>query len=317
MIESIVLKSSNKNTLSNIVDNQDFFRQFINYLDIKSSSVSTYTRALKRFADWLKNKNILHPTRDDIIAYRNELKEKLKPTTVQIYISVVRQFFQWCQTQGYYNNVADHVKGCKIEQNHKKDYFTSSQIKSILEGIDVKTNIGVRDYAIVSLMATCGLREIEVIRANIEDLQTKGDNTVLYVQGKGKDERTDFVIIPPQVEQNIKKYLRTRCNTNSKSPLFQSFTRRTKAAKDKRLTTRTVSQLCKKYFIKAGYDSDRLTAHSLRHTAITLSLIANDGDLRQAQMFARHSNMNTTQIYAHDLEKQDNKCSRLVADMIF
>lgn len=66
----------------------------------------------------------------------------------------------------------------------------------------------------------------------------------------------------------------------------------------------------------AGYDSDRLTAHSLRHTAITLSL-KNGESLQEVQQFARHTNINTTLIYAHNLEREQNTCSNTISNSIF
>ena len=83
------------------------------------------------------------------------------------------------------------------------------------------------------------------------------------------------------------------------------------------MTTRSISGVCKEAMKAAGYNSERLTAHSLRHTAVTLALIANGGNIQEAQQFARHANISTTQIYAHNLEKQNNTCSRLVASEIF
>ena len=88
-------------------------------------------------------------------------------------------------------------------------------------------------------------------------------------------------------------------------------------SKGQGMSTRSISGVCKEAMIRAGYDSDRLTAHSLRHTAVTLALIANGGNIQEAQQFARHANIATTQIYAHNLEKQNNQCSRLVAASIF
>ncbi len=57
----------------------------------------------------------------------------------------------------------------------------------------------------------------------------------------------------------------------------------------------------------AGFDSERLTAHSLRHTAITQALLAGS-PLQEVQQFARHSSINTTQVYAHNLDRLQGSC---------
>ena len=68
--------------------------------------------------------------------------------------------------------------------------------------------------------------------------------------------------------------------------------------------------------VNSGYQSDRLTAHSLRHTAVTLA-IKSGRSLAEAQQFARHKDISTTQVYNHSLEKMENKCSASVANAIF
>ena len=70
----------------------------------------------------------------------------------------------------------------------------------------------------------------------------------------------------------------------------------------KKLTTRTISQIAKDAMIAIGLNDTRLTAHSLRHTAITFSLLAG-ATTQEARLLARHSNINTTLIYAHNINR--------------
>ena len=184
--------------------NADVFSRFIMFIDAKHKTIETYSRALKQFIIYLQANGITKPTRADIIAYRDELKRTVKPATVQIYVIAVKQFFKWLHQEGLYSNVAENVKGAKIEKTHKKDALTTRQIKDVLAAIDLDTPTGKRDYAIFSLMVTGGLRTIEVSRANIEDIRTVGDSSVLYIQGKGKDEKADYVKLPAPVEKAIR-----------------------------------------------------------------------------------------------------------------
>lgn len=292
----------------------ELYRQFIAYLDAKPKTVQTYTRALRQFANWTRANGIQRPTFEDIKAYREELMQTHKPTTVQAYIFTVRRFFEWTESVGLYPNVAGKIKGARIDREHKKDYLTSEQVKAVMQGIDRTTLQGKRNYAIVALMITGGLRDIEVARATVEDLRTSGNNTVLFLQGKGRDEKTDYVIIPEQTERAIREYLRERGKTMPTDPLFTSLSNNSTG---KAMTTRSISEVAKQSMVQAGYDSERLTAHSMRHTAVTLALIANGGNIQEAQQFARHADISTTMIYAHNLERQNNQCSRLIADSVF
>jgi len=292
---------------------EDLYQRFISYVDASPKTVQTYTRAIRQFAKWLSLNGITQPTREDVIAYREQLKEDHKPTTVQNYIVATRLFFQWTAQEGLYPNVAEHIKGAKLDRNHKKDYLTSRQVKKVLETAKEESIQGLRDYAILALMFTGGLRTVEVSTANIEDLRTSGDNEVLYLQGKGHEEKTDYVKLMPEVEDAIRAYLKARGTADPTEPLFVSTSNNSRG---KRLSTRTISGIVKEAFESAGYDSDKLTAHSTRHTAVTLALMGGQ-KLEDVQQFARHKNLATTLIYAHNIDRAKNNCEATIAKAIF
>lgn len=311
-MEALAIRQDN--TLqSEATISEALYLRFLEYLDASPKTVDTYSKAIRQLLRFLAERGITQPRREDIIAFRDYLKEGHKPTTVQNYIIAVRLFFQWLGQEGIYPDVAQHIKGAKLTKEHKKDYLTSSQVKAVLKKIDRKTPQGRRDYAIFSLMVTGGLRDIEVHRANIEDLRTLGDSTVLYLQGKGREERAEYVKVPPQVEKAIRASLADRESTDGKLPLFISLSNNSFGD---RISTRSISGLVKTSLRSAGYDSDRLTAHSLRHTAVTLSLLGGNS-LQEVQQFARHANISTTQIYAHNLDRASNKCESTIAKAIF
>lgn len=312
MNEITVINSNSVVNTQNV--NMDLIEAFINYIDAAPKTVTTYSKALKQLFNYFSFNGISQPTREDIIAFKEELKATgHKPTTVQNYIAAAKVFFRWTAQEGYYPNIAEHIKGAKLNREHKKDYLTSRQVKDILSNIEVDTLQGLRDYAILLLMVTGGLRTIEVIRANVEDLRTVGDFTVLYVQGKGREEKAEYIKINFQTEKAIRAYLVMRGKVNGNEPLFTSLSNKNKG---ERLTTRTIRGLVKDRLKNAGYDSDRLTAHSLRHTAVTLSLLAGK-PLEEVQQFARHANLATTMIYNHSLDKAKNGCSEAIENAIF
>lgn len=311
----LYLDAENPNALvSQPKVSQALFDRFVAYLDVAPKTVETYKTNIKQFFTYLQNNGISSPTRDDVIAFRDTIKKTCKPTTVAGYIIALRQFFNWTASEGFYPNIADHVKGAKIDKNFKKDYFTSEQIRTILNNIDRNTPQGKRDYAMLLLMVSCGLRDIEVNRANIEDLRALGDNTVLYVQGKGHEEKSIFVKIPQPVEMAIREYLMERTNKQPSSPLFVSLSNH---AKDERLTTRSISRIAKNAFRSAGFDSERLTSHSLRHTGITLALLSGENfRLDEVQQYSRHASIDILQTYNHSLDAAKNTCSQVVCDTI-
>lgn len=291
----------------------NMLQDFANFIDASPCTVKAYCQGVKQLFGYLLEKGIRQPTRQDIVEYREELKISHKATTVQNYMVAIKIFFKWTASRGLYPNIAENLKGAKISREHKKDYLNSRQIRKLLSSIDTETISGKRDYAITSLMVTGGLRDTEVVNANIEDMRTLGDYTVLYLLGKGREEKAEYIKIVEPVEEAIRDYLKARGKVLPEDPLFVSHSNKNING---RLTTRSVSRICKNALVDAGYNTDRLTAHSLRHTAVTLALLGGKS-LQEAQQFARHSNIATTQIYAHNLDRMKNDCEEVVAKAIF
>lgn len=291
----------------------DLFVRWVNYLDVAPKTVETYTKAVRQFWRYIRTNNIEHPTRETIISYRDKLKEAHKPTTVQSYLAAVRLFFQWTNQEGLYPDIATRVKGAKIDRTHKRDYLTSKQVGKLLSAINRKDLRGLRDYAMLSLMVTTGLRTISISRANIGDIRVIGDDQVLYHQGKGHEEKADYVKLAEPVEDAIHQYLQARGETNPSLPLFGSIAHRNEGA---RMTTRSISRIVKGRMQDVGLNRDRLTAHSLRHTAATLNLL-NGGSLAETQQLLGHSNINTTMIYSHAIERANNKSEQRISKAVF
>jgi len=291
----------------------ELLNRWIAYLDTTPKTVDTYKKAMKQFVLWLESKGINEPIRADIIAYRDELKAKHKPSTVQLYVAAVKLFFRWTEQESLYPNIADHIKGAKIDKEHKKDPLTSSQAGKVLCGIDRTSTKGKRDYAILALMITTGLRTVSVINADIGDIRTVADDTVLWYKGKGHDEKNVYVKLTEPVETAIREYLQARGEHSQEQPLFASESNRNSNG---RMTTRSVSRLVKNHLADVGLVSDRLTAHSLRHTAATLNLLQG-GSIIETQQLLNHSNINTTMIYAHALERANNNSESRITAAIF
>ena len=292
---------------------ENLLERWGSFLDVSPRSKEEYCKSVKMFMLYLADKGESRPTRETIVEWRDSLKESHKATTIQAYLTAVKLFFRWTAQEGLYPNIADHVKSVKVATGHKKDYLTSKQSHKVLSSISTDTLKGLRDYAIVGLMLTTGVRTIEVTRADIADLRTVGDCTVLFVQGKGRTEKAEYVKIAPKVEDAIRAYLNARGTTDDKEPLFASTSRNNYG---QRMTTRSIRAIAKGSMVEAGFNSDRLTAHSMRHTAGTLALLSG-ASTREVQQLLRHSNINTTMIYAHELDRAKNDCELKVANAIF
>ena len=290
--------------------------RFIKFAGVADKSAATYIVALRQMFKYFKDNAVVNPKREDLENWRDSLIDGGKsPSTVQLYISSCKLFFRWLAQEEIYKNIADHLKSkVRVSHEHKKDALTAAQSKELLKSAKGKDTLkDKRNAAIVALMLTAGLRTIEVSRANVGDIRTVHGVTFLFVQGKGRSEKAESVRLAPQVYSLIQKYLKARGKVAGNEPLFVSTSNRCKNA---RLDTQTIRKMIKVNLRGIGLNSSRLTAHSLRHTAATTMLIAGV-ELPKVQMVLRHRNIDTTLIYAHNIERLKNNAECIAANEIF
>ena len=292
----------------------NLLNNFFAFLDTSEKTISTYRRALKQFFKFLADNGIKFPSYDSIINFKKSLQAAgRKATTISLYLASIRRFFSWTEQRGIYPNISNGVKSPRLDKGFKKDFLGATQLKNIIADMPHNSLEEKRNFAIFSLISACGLRTIEIVRANIEDLRNVGDVSCLFIQGKGKQSKSDFVKIESPILKAIKDYLSARGQVRESDPLFTSTSNRNNGS---RLTTRSVSGICKRAMRAAGFDSPRLSAHSLRHSAVTLSLL-NGARLDDTQSFARHESLSTTQIYSHAINRLNSPCEHLICKAIF
>jgi len=279
---------------------KDLVDSFINSQDVKLSSKELYRRTLKQYFNWIDKKNFIlsEIARPQLLEYKDELLlSGMSSLTVASYITSVRRFYEWTEANKFYPNIAKGIKSPKRKQQFKKQPLLPAQATSLLNHYQDKSK---RDYSIISLLLRTGLRTIEIIRANVEDIVFKGSQRVLLVHGKGRDEKDNFVLLTDKSFKPLEDYLATRSKVNNTDPLFISTSNNSKGD---RLTTRSISFIAKKGLKAIGLDERSFTAHSLRHTT-AVNILRAGGSLETAQFTLRHSNPATTQIYTATLNEE-------------
>ena len=281
----------------------DFINRYLSFLDVRKTSKIKYKNYLEQFLSWLKGKEINHPTRENILEFKRYLQEKqLKETTISAYLKAVKRLFEYLAKTNQYENIAFGIKQPLINTGFKKLSLSVKEAQTLLFSIDRANIIGKRDYAIINLILHTGLRLIEVLRADAADIKNEGENTLLYVQGKGHDSKDAFVILTPSVLFSINDYLNERINYTNQ-PIFISHSKKNTIQKPpQRLSTNILSKIISGRLKESGLDNPKITPHSLRHTAITLALLGG-ANLQEAKELARHTNMQTTLIYAHNIDR--------------
>jgi len=279
---------------------EELVDSFIDSQDVKASSKSLYRRTLKQYFNWVDKKGYLlsEIARPQLLEYKEELLSSgMSSLTVGSYITSVRRFYEWTEANKYYMNVAKGIKSPKRKQQFKKQPLLPTQAAALLSYYQDKA---LRDYAIVSLLLRTGLRTVEVIRVNVEDITFKGSQRVLLIKGKGRDEKDNFVLLTDKTYAPIAQYLATRENIKGSEPLFTSTSNNSKG---ERLTTRSISYIAKEGLKAIGLNEKAFTAHSLRHTGAT-NILRTSGDLEKTRLFCRHSNPATTLLYVATLDEE-------------
>jgi site-specific recombinase XerD len=290
---------------------------YIENLDLKHKTIKDYEMMINRYVHYLKTHNIRFAKRSDIIKYRDSMwEDDLKATTIQKQMVVIKNFYKWIRiNRNYYHfediyehDVSEGLKGARIEKKHRKEALSMEQARSLIELSKpyTKTLKGLRNYCILLLMLTTGLRTIEVSRAKKADLGTIDHFDVLYVQGKGRDGTDSFVKLSKPVKDAIKEYLFLRSDKN-KYLFISNHNKETTTP----ITTDAIRYGLKNLLDFAGLSSSKVTVHSLRHTCATLSL-QSGSSLEATQQLLRHANIETTLIYAHHLNRiKDNTVERI------
>lgn len=315
-------------TTRSYLTNLKQFMAWLRFADIKNP----VRQDIISYRQWL---SVEHDaiTLDNVTGWRyrtdktgSPIKINCKPNTIAQYLRCVCQFFKWTASNNLYPDVAANIHAPKIKHDtHKKDALTAQEVLQIEQSItrnaskraqaaqeaqkdtegrlQRSTEQGKRLYAMYLLAVNAGLRTIEISRANVKDLETKGGQTWLYIWGKGHTEPDQKKAIAPQIADAIRDYLQSRTDKpTGSSPLFVSTGNRSGG---KRIATTTISTMLKRAMQEAGFNSERLTAHSLRHTAGT-NVQELTGNIYSTQLYMRHSNPATTEIYLHnETEKQE------------
>lgn len=166
-------------------------------------------------------------------------------------------------------------------------YLTESNAVKLLDA--VRGPAYERDFCILLLFLSCGMRVSELAGLNLNDVVGE----TVRVLGKGNKER--ILYLNPACQQAIKDYLAVRDGTNvhtqDKDALFLSRNHR-------RISVDSIQMLVKKTAAAAGLDAKRCSPHKLRHTAATM-MLQNGVDVRTLQEVLGHESLNTTQIYTH------------------
>ena len=280
---------------------------------VREQSKRSYRKSLKAFKEWLDAQGIAQPSKQDVKDWCNSMDAAgFSVATKNLRLTTLRNFYKWFGNEFGVMNIVDGIKGWRETKEHRRGFLSCDEMRKLLGVVKTDTLQGKRDKAILAVMMTAGLRTIEISRLRVADVKHNGGVCYLDVLGKGRDD-TESVKLSRKAEQLIRDWLSARevkDIVSDDSPLFCSLA--INGFGDV-LSANSVSTLTKKYLEAAGLKTKSISAHSLRHSMATNSLLKG-ASLLEVQQQLRHANLSTSQIYLHEAEKAQNRCTDLVAD---
>lgn len=263
----------------------------------------TYEIGVRKFMEWVNYHGAF--TDDLVLRWMGDLSAGgYSPAAINTWLAGVKAFCKWALRKQLIP--VDPTAGIKTQQRkgtsrrHAREQLTDLEVRRVLDNPD-QSPARVRSHAILCLMAYTAARQIEVYHADLQDLTTREGKLVLAVLGKGHTEKDELLVITnPELETALHDWLAVR--GDKPGPLFTSFSPRNK---DGRLSLSAIRRLVKGEYKRAGVRGDKKTTHSLRHTAIT-NAIRHGAPVQKVQSMARHSKLETTMIYFHEVDRVEN-----------
>jgi integrase/recombinase XerC len=250
--------------------------------------------------------------------YRAELiKKELAPATINRKLSAIKSLAAYAYQCGHCEFTLEAIK---LEKN--RNYRDTSGIdaiafKKLLDTCD-SSLLGLRDFAILSLLWANALRRAEVCKCNVSDFDFELKS--LRIFGKGRGNQSETIFLGESTRDAISLYLGMRSgfdvsaqpNGYGDDPLFVAH----KAGYEgRRLSTNSIYNIVHNRGELAGI-SKKLSPHRIRHSAITTALDVTGGDVRRVQKLSRHSNLNTLMIYDDNRRNAQSEITSLLDGLV-
>ena len=243
-----------------------------------------------------------------VAAWRDRLREQgLQNSSICRKMTALRSLFSYLQTYGYTGaNPAhsDFVEAPAVPRDGKTVGLSPEDCRRLLDAPDASTPAGVRDRAILGVLAYSACRVGELVALEVRDYKMSGVHKIIEVYGKGGKERR--VPLHPEPIERIEAWLDTAAiRDDANGPLFRAARSARGKGRDgfqrSPFTRRSVQFLIRRYVRRLGLDP-AVTVHSLRVTALTTAR-ERGSDIIDLQDFAGHADPRTTLAYIRSRDR--------------
>ncbi|HEY8886419.1 MAG TPA: site-specific tyrosine recombinase/integron integrase [Candidatus Microsaccharimonas sp.] len=277
---------------------------YIEHLEVEggrsAKTAENYRLYLERFVEFTEDIKVEDITSEVIRKYRlwlnrykNNADGELATITQSYHLIALRGFLGYLSRRDIPTLAPNKIVLPKVSRK-QVTFLHYDEVERLISGIDISSEAGLRDRAIVELLFSSGLRVSELINLNRDHVNTK--RREFMVRGKGQKDRPVF--ISEAAAGWVDHYLDIRDDTLA--PLFISYSKNVEpntTGDYRRLTARSVQRMVSKYARLAGI-TKHVSPHTMRHSFAT-DLLMNGADIRSVQSMLGHSSISTTQVYTH------------------
>ena len=286
---------TNKQQVLIVSDAREKANQVFDLLDVSEATRKDYKYRIGLFLNFTSERGF---NRNSFLEFKRSLAERtdLAVSTKNKYLATAKIFLKEANRQGFLPaDITQNIKTFSQNKKHKRDGLNDEEIKKLTDKIQTlpATLQNTRLKAILSLLIFQGLRQVEVIRLDVKDIDFI--SKIAFIQGKGQDDK-EPINLHPEAVKALQGYLES--NKIADGALFTS---QSNNSKNKRLTTRTIRDI-----IKEVLDTLEIkkTTHGFRHYFTTTLIKTYKGDLLEVAQYTRHKSLEMLQVYNDNINRK-------------
>lgn len=264
-------------------------------LDISEGTRADYKYRIRLFLNFIGQKGF---NRGSFLEFKRSLADRtdLSASTKNKYLATAKIFLRELNRQGLLPaDLTQNIKTFTQSKKHKRDGLSDAEMQRLSEKMKYMppTPPNTRLKAITALLALQGLRQVEIIRLDVKDLDLVGK--IAFVRGKGRDDK-EPISLHPETAKALRDYL--HANRVADGALFTS---RSNNHRNQRLTTRAIREMIKTLLRKEGIEK---STHGFRHYFTTTLIKTYKGDLLEVAQYTRHRSLEMLQVYNDAIKKE-------------
>jgi integrase len=273
----------------------NYAERIFNLMDISENTRQDYKYRIGMFIEFVAKNEF---NRNSFLEFKRDLagKTAFSVATKNKYLATAKIFLKELNRQGVLPaDITQNIKTFSQDKKHKKDGVNDEEMGLLivkLRGLE-KTPQNDRLKAMFSLLALQGLRQIELVRLDVKDIDLVSKTAM--VQGKGRDDK-EAVSLHPETVRALKDYLKS--NKKASGALFTSISN---CHNNQRLTTRAIRKIVTGLLRELGVEK---STHGFRHYFTTKLIKTYKGDLLEVAQYTRHRGLEMLQVYNDAIKKE-------------